>query len=340
MNLSFRARRRLRRLGIALLCLLLISIVIWLCWVVWLERYVVYSREGATLNFDVSSEDLTGEIAVPPAADSTVGIYINEGSNTINLSKDLTPIYGYYADTEALKGGVDAVRSQIMAIPPDMPLMLDVKGINGAFHYSSIVGTSRTSGIDTGAMDKLIKDMSVSEHYLIARLPGLRDWEFGLNNVDCGLFLPSGIGLWMDDDGCYWLDPTATGTMTYLIRIVNELRDLGFDEVVFSDFRFPASDNAVFNGDKMAALSEAAALLVSSCATDSFAVSFASSSTEFPLPQGRSRLYLQDIEAADVLSAVADTGIENPEIYVVLVSKSNDTRYDAYSVMRPVSIYH
>lgn len=339
MNIPYRTRRALRRLGITALILVMISIVIWLCWVIWLERYVVYSRDGATLDLSLSSENLTSELAVPPAEEETVAIYINEGSDTVNLSTELTQMSGYYADGEALKAGIDTVRTQITALSTDIPIMLDVKHINGSFYYSTTVGSTTASDIDIAAMDKLIGDLALSDRYLIARLPGLRDREYGLNNVSNGLFLPSGIGLWMDDQGCYWLNPSASGTMNYLMRIVNELRALGFDEVVFSDFRFPDSDGYTFDGDRTEALTTAAELLVSSCSTDSFAVSFTGGSS-FPLPMGRSRLYLTNVEAADVPSTLDDFEIESPEIYLVFLAESNDTRYDVCSVLRPLDTAH
>lgn len=338
MNIPYRTRRALRRTGLVFAILLLVAIVVWMCWVVWLERYVVYSDDGAELRWELSAQIPEGELAQPPAAEQTIGIYYNEGSNIVDVSTELVQMAGYYANTEAL-ADIPAVREQIMTLSTDVPVLLDVKNVKGAFYYSSSVGGTRADAVDTEAMDSLIADLAKSNRYLIARLPALRDWEFGLNNVDCGLFLPSGMGLWMDDDGCYWLDPTATGTTTYLMRIVTELEELGFDEVVFTDFCFPDGDYT-FDGDRTEAITTAAATLVNTLSTDSFAVSFQSGSTSFPLPEGRSRLYLSGIDASDAQSAATETGIAAPDIYLVFLADSNDTRFDAYSVLRPMSAAH
>ena len=40
-------------LVIAAVCLLLVALVIWGCWFVWLERFVVYSADGAHLRLDI-----------------------------------------------------------------------------------------------------------------------------------------------------------------------------------------------------------------------------------------------------------------------------------------------
>ena len=123
------------------------------------------------------------------------------------------------------------------------------------------------------------------------------------------------------------------------MRIGTELRSLGFDEVVFSDFRFPDSDGYTYSGDKYAAITSAAELLVTSCSTNSFAVSF-NGSTSFPLPEGRSRLYLSDVDAANVKSTMENITLESPEIYVVFLAETNDTRYDVCSVLRPLDNAH
>ena len=250
MHIPYRTRRTLRRLGIALLILLMISVVIWLSWVIWLERYVGNSREGATLNFSLSETGAGAQTAMPPAEQETVAVCVNEGRSSVNVSTELTQFAGFYAASAALKEDLNAVRSQLRTLAPAVPVMLDVKDITGAFYYSTSTGASTDSNLDIAAMDQLIADLARSGRYLIARVPAFRDREFGLNNVEYGLFLPSGIGLWMDDAGCYWLDPTSTGTMNYLRRIVTELRSMGFDEVVCSDFRFPDSTGYTYSGYK------------------------------------------------------------------------------------------
>ena len=66
MNLSYRARRNLRFVLIGALIFLLIAIVLWMVWIIWLDRYVVYTRDGAQLNFDRPLGGFSGEAAEPP----------------------------------------------------------------------------------------------------------------------------------------------------------------------------------------------------------------------------------------------------------------------------------
>ena len=84
MSIPYRTRRVLNRLGIVLMIFLLVGVIAWLCWVVWLERYVVYTADGASLDFEHSAQDIIGEVATPPVAQQNISIYYNEGSDALD----------------------------------------------------------------------------------------------------------------------------------------------------------------------------------------------------------------------------------------------------------------
>lgn len=342
MNLSYRTRRRLRRLGITLLVTVLIALVVWFCWIVWVGRYIVYTPEGARLDFSIDPQLPTGEAAKPPATGQTVPIIYDEPEVEEPLPNyDQTAISGYYVDFEDLCEDVSVVKAQLQQLPAGTAVLLDVKNTKGYFYYSTAVGETTSSDLDIAAMDDLISWLAGSELYTIARLPAFRDWEFGLNNVPSGLPKKDGNGsLWMDDTNCYWLDPTAEDTLNYLVRITAELRGLGFDEVVFKDFRFPNTEKIEFEGDKAQAIADAAAKLVDACATDRFCVSFYSAEPTFALPAGRVRLYLEDVAAADVHSVAQQVATDDPAVHVMFLTTVNDTRFDEYSVLRPLESAH
>ena len=342
MKLTFLAKRRLQRIGLVSLVVILVAILVWLCWVVWLERYVVYSEDGATLNFDVSNRPGTGQIANPPSAGETVPIYINEGSNAIDLENELTQLSGYYVDTDMLQNDLGSVRNTISTLPSGTAVMLELKNIWGSFFYSTNVTDSTLSNkLDVTAVDSLITDLNSRNLYTIAKIPAFRERYYFLidnGNTSCG-FAQSGKGyLWSDEEKCYWMDPTDDAAITWIISIVKELKDMGFDEVVFSEFRIPSTDRISFSGDRTQAIQSAASKLVTACATENFAVSFMTSDTSFPLPEGRTRIYLESVSAKNVGAVAAQVNIDDPQVRIVFVSNTNDTRFDEYGVMRPISM--
>ena len=338
MALSYRARRRLRRILVTLLVILLAALLIWGCWMLWLHKFVYYTADGgAVLDLELAPISGQGELAQRPQNQETIPIYYNEGESVSN-NKELTQLNGYYISSEELVD-ISAVRAQLRTLAKDVPIMLDVKTIYGSFNYSSSVTSSRNSKVDTKQVDSLIKELNASGRYVIARMPAFRDKEYGLNHVDDGVFHSSRGYLWMDDNGCYWLNPAREGTLSHVSRIIHELRSLGFDEVVLYDFRFPETDNIYFDGSQSQAVTAAAQTLLTSCGTDSFAVSFVGSS-QLTMPQGRSRLYLENAAAADAAIIAQSSGLEDPEIRVVFMTDVHDTRFDAYSVLRPLSAAH
>lgn len=339
MKLSYRARQTLKRIGIIALVALLVATLVGALWFIWLERFVIYTRDsGAIFDKTITEEFPAGGLA-QKKEETAVSIYYNEGENTIQTSHELTQLVGYYADTAALEEGVGTVLEQVKALPISTPVMLDVKSPKGAFFYSSSVSTKRDSYIDTATMDQLIAYLNDNQMYAIARLPALRDYEYGLNHVSDGLPTSGGY-LWADDDYCYWLNPSSQGTITYLISIVSELKALGFDEVVFEEFYFPETDKIVFNGDKEQAIATAAHTLLTACSTESFAVSFVGQTPTFPLPEGRSRLYIESANAAQAEAIALQTGLANPAINLVFLTEVHDTRFNAFGVLRPLDAAH
>jgi hypothetical protein len=324
------------RAGIVVLVLVLIVASVGLCWFLWLQRYVIYTKDrGVVIDMSLSEQVPEGQIAqmTPP---ETVPVHYKDGEEEDATGNQLRQMLGFYADEQTLKKDMAMVRRQVKLLEKGTPVMLDVKDAKGKFFYSSVVNDQRSSAIDTAAMDSLIQELKDQDVYLIARLPAFRDYHFGLTATENGLFVASGRYLWADEDYCYWLDPTKEGTLLYLVQIVNELKALGFDEVVFDQFQFPDTDDLKFSGDRTEALNTAAKTLLSTCATDSFALSFVMRAEGFSLPQGRSRLYITDATAAEAAGIAEKVAVADPAINLVFLTPYHDTRFNEYSVLRPI----
>lgn len=337
MNIPYRTRRALHTLGIVLLVLVLVSTVVWMVWLLWLDRYVVYSRDGASINFNASVENLSGEVAVPPQEQETVAIYYNDGANAVSTSTELTQVYGYYLDSAILQqSDIAALTADIKTLPTGTTLMIEVKNIYGEFNYTSALGPE-SAEVDIAAMDQLISYLRTSGIYTVAEVSAFRDYYYGLHNDVYGLPHIDGGYLWADEEYCYWLNPDSSGTMNYLINIVAELKSLGFDEVVFSEFRFPDTEDILYEGDKTESLTNAAATLTANCVSETFAVSFVTDLDTFTLPQGRTRAYIEGVSASQAKSIAAESGMADPTVYLVFLTEAKDTRYDEYGVLRPIT---
>lgn len=338
MNIPYRTRRIIQITAVIALIAVVVAAVVWLCWFTWLQRFVVYTRDGAVLDMNLSQRIPEGQVAVPPETGPTVPIYYNEGENAITTNRELTQLSGYYIDRQALIDGVDTVLQQARQLKRGTPVMLEVKSATGNFFYSSAVAEYRDSKVDAAAVDNLIKEMDKMDLYLIARLPALRDRQYGLNNVNDGIFDTRGAYLFRDEGACYWLNPKRQGTVDYIVQIISELKSLGFDEVVLDYFDFPDTEHMRFNGDKEQALQETANVMAA-LSTGNFTVSFVQN-PGFQVPGDRCRLYIKDATAADVQLMAQMSGLQNPAVSLVFLTDIHDTRFDEFSVLRPLDSAH
>lgn len=341
MNIPYRTRLKIQRTGTVALFVLMVLILVWFCWVVWLERYVVYTRDGATIDFTLSSQELSGVVATPQENSTGIGIYYNEGEYAISTSTDLEQLNGYYVTVSDLVDDFEGVKAKLTALPSGTPVMLEMKNKYGTFYYPSQVSYAQSQAVDVNAVADLVEELKMRGLYLIARVPAYCDYLFGLNNTTSGLPIASGKyrgSLWMDPEGYYWLKPTDAGTLNYLTSIILELKALGFSEVVLGEFRMPASSEYSYSGDSTADLVTAAQALMTDLSTTYFTVSFVVSDSSFALPEGRCRMYLENVSPSSVGLTAAQASISEADIRLVFIADTNDTRYDEYGVLRPLAV--
>ena len=340
MSIPYRTQQKLKHLAVTLLIVLVVGAIVWGLWIVWLQRYVVYTRDkGAVINFELSEKLAKGELAVEPETGMEIEIHYNEGEDMVNVSAELTQMKGYYVTGSMVASDPAGVWAQIQMLTAGTPVMLDMKSIYGTFYYSTGTGRPLSDSADISGVDELIANLRSSGYYTIARVPALRDKEYGRENTRSGLPTSGGY-LWMDDEGCYWLNPAKEDTIMYLMSVASELRDLGFNEVVFTDYYIPTSKKIVFKEDKVQTLTNTAQMLVSNCATDAFAVSFVSDGT-WTAPTGRSRIYRDDIhDPLELATAIQGMTITDPAIRLVFITSNMDTRFESYGVMRPINVAH
>ena len=342
LNLTYETRRKLLKAGIITLVAALILTVVWACWLVWLDRHVFYTRDGAVVDFTLTEDSYgQGTLALPPEEQVNASIYYDVGVTSEELAHMLTRMDGYYVDAEMLVNDIDTVRAAVSVLPVGSAVMVELKNIKGNFYYSTTLeGAKTVKDVDIEAIDRLLADMNQRNLYTIATVPAFRDRAYGLSHTNNGLpFVGGGGALWLDEQNCYWLNPGKSGTLGYLQNIAAELQELGFDEVMFTDFRFPDTNQLDYSGNKSEAIQKAANTLVEKCSTDTFAVSFMATGSTVNAVDGRSRLYLQNVDAASAAAAAAKQEAEDPSVNVVFLTDSFDTRYEEFGVLRPITSF-
>ena len=342
---SYRNRQRIRTLLIALGIALAVLIVAAICIVIYLQRYIVYTRDGAHLDFGSrpgASEADTGETTLQ---NPEFQIEENDVLPDVAVEVDTTPesetptgmarISGVYVTADMLTD-IDQLTEALDALDGQTAVLLDLKSIYGNYYYhTSIPGSELSSAVDADAVDQLIADLAArNDRYLIARIPAFRDSAYALANQDCGLPLESGA-LWMDSDSCYWLDPANDQVLSHLESVALELQSLGFDEVVFTDFSFPDSTNISYDGDRSTVVLDAAKRLSENLSSESIALSLAT--TDPSLAAYAQRVYLTESSGSAVQSLAGSfSSVYEPLAeHVVFVTDSRDTRFADYGLLQP-----
>lgn len=337
-KLTWRTRKRLKTSAIVLGSIAALSTLLWVCWVLWLGRFVVYSRDGVRLDFDWVTPG--SFVAAVPPEEPTINIRYDDGDEpVVEKSRELEKLTGCTISIDMLTGDIAELDEAIRQQPKGTAIALELKSGSGNFYYKTSMPKAKVSSkVDTDALGELLDYLAKADYYTIAMVPAFRDRAYGLDNTSYGIHHSSGRYLWAGDDKCYWLDPAKNGTRAWLVEIASELRDLGFDEVVFTDFCFPPTEDILYEGDKLAVLNETAAHLVYNLATEDFCVSFLCSEEGFRLPEGRTRLYRDKVDASMAQSVAEGVTVPDTQINLVYLTEAMDTRFDAYSVLRPLQL--
>ncbi len=346
MAIPYRTRRFFKQFFTLLLALVLFSALVLILWFLWLNRYVVYSQDGAHLDFSQNVQYAPGVSPVEPEPLPTITVHDKkEEEQEEEVSTALTRFSGYFVTLEQLTSDFDAVSAQLQALPEGSTVLLQLKDVRSYVYYTSEIGKENPN-FETKLVDELVATLQSKGHYLIAQIPSFQEYYYIMENerdrVPYGLPKAGGNGsLWLDKAGpCYWMNPASDGTLTQLIQLVTELRGLGFREVVFADFRFPNTDKIAFGGDKMEALNTAAAMLVKTCATEKFGASFTRTTPGLSLPESRTRRYLTGVSGADITEVAGSASLGDVTAQLVFLTDSGDTRFDDYCVLRPLDSAH
>ena len=336
---SYRNKRRARIilavLGVAVLAVLLACILRF----IYLQRYLVYGNDGVTLDFEQDLQSDRGPMETQDLSDYPVEVLAPEENMAVSAqaSEEMTRLSGFYATTSMLLD-MPSVTDALEEQESISALLLDMKSIYGNFYYASTIPGAVQSSADIPAITAMLEELKGRDKlYLIARVPSFSDNNFALANQSCGLPLSSGA-LWMDSEGCYWLDPLEEEVQNYLISIAMELSNMGFDEVVFSNFYVPDSTNIVY--DREVTRAEAAIQAAESirAALESYPIRVSFGSVDPQVIQYSDRVYLEASDGSTVAGLVDSfrDSLEDTAVQVVFLTASRDTRFEGYGILRPL----
>lgn len=238
---SYRGRGSKWKILIALILLLVIAAA---ASVIYLQQYLVYGADGRRW-LDLPWWQTEKEDASPavneqdPELGAGVDIVVQEPEEPepkAMVVRSLASAPLTQADWEAFKA------ASIPAGEEDSAVAVRLKIPNGTVYFesaSAVSGTvkvAREAGETAAALSALTSEEGL---HTIAVMSCLQDYKAANTNAKGRGLRNKGGYIFYDGSNSLWLDPTKPAAREYVCAIAREIAELGFDELLLTDFCYP-----------------------------------------------------------------------------------------------------
>ena len=254
----YRGRRRGRFPVVPIVTALLILLAVAVILFYGLQKYAVYSKDGVKLAIPGLTQlpaaetddgeplpsgprplsDVPADIVVDPADYSAVAL--RDGA-------DVQPLHGRWYTQKQMRAG--ALAALGAATQTSDTLVLEMVDFDGALFWASPSETASAYAVNGQAdLAELLAPLKEKGYTLAAAVSCTR--QTLLAKRCPAMALRNAAGDPYSDERGAWLDPYSLQAREYLLSLLTELRDAGFDEIVLTGLSFPANDKAVYYGQQ------------------------------------------------------------------------------------------
>ncbi|MBR5490772.1 MAG: hypothetical protein IKV79_05820 [Oscillospiraceae bacterium] len=268
----YRGRRKYGWIVTLVLFLLIIALMAGI-WVFYdRQKYIRYEKDGLSLvgegelSVDNEEEEDESGILAPPVTNAQVVIEMPDYSTMKSMvTSSLDTIQALYVDADKMTAQNIAYYPAILAESPTKynALVMNIKDRDGMLrYYSQIPLVSSYSVNGTETLKETLGNLKSTGLWLVAEVSCLGDSAMAVRNSPIGL--KNSMGGVLTDENCSWLDPYNTQTREYIVSIMQELKDMGFDEVLLTNVCLPAGQ-AVQYSQPMSAVPDSVSAISSLC---------------------------------------------------------------------------
>ena len=294
----------------------------------WQEQQA-QKRQEAVSSQEVSEDQSAVEDASTPAPDASVTPEPEPEPEPAPVVPE--PVKGMKAVELPLSALLDGTAAQSLTDQGADAVVVTMKDREGRLGWQSqqpLAAKAQVNSTDAEINQKLT-DWNAGETWTVARVVCFRDntVPYHQNSVA----LRASYGNWRDDMKLRWLDPASPDAQSYIVGLVGELAQLGFDEILLEDCAMPiagnlgviqwsSADPAVISGflAQAKAAAEAGGAKLSIRTTVEVAADQISNGglTKDVLNQNAYRIWMPAGET-DILPVLTAAGVEKPEERVV-----------------------
>lgn len=229
---SYRGRRSttdvLKTVALILVVLVVLAVAgVWMA-----QKYIVYDDGGYHLELPFFQKEGPAQepedfrVAVEPAA-SQPEETPEEGEPLLaTVTVPLSAVEDGSAEALAAQAGANSV-------------LLDMKTDRGQLGFVSQLAMAASAGVNAGQADinRQLQALNSGELYTVARLSCFRDHALAKDET-YAIRTNSGYR-WTDPEELRWSSPASQAVQDYLVALMVELAQLGFDEILLTDCGFP-----------------------------------------------------------------------------------------------------
>lgn len=217
-----------------------------------LQKYARISDNGVKVVFSESENTAEAETETPVQEslvfDTVVPEIVFEAPDYSRIvakaGKNVSPVRAIYLEAEEISE--ERLTNAAASLVDGNALMLEMKPRSGQLVWRSNASLAISYGLYTdtdfsNALPALIPSLKTQENgkevYLVAQISCFIDELLATRSTQYALRTASGFN-YTDENGT-WLDPYNTEVRNYIIELVRELFDMGFDEVALADVMHP-----------------------------------------------------------------------------------------------------
>ena len=227
------------------------------------QRYMVYDMDGS-YHFELPWSRRGGD------AQTTLRRGFRQELEIVIEEPDVPeeePVRAQELDVSALQGGMTRA---LEALPEEInAVAIRLKNTDGELLYpSALPAAIEAKAVAGGSIARTsIETLTGSDRYAIAMLSALHDSRYSVaNRAEAAILQRAYRGnIWYAPDSTFYLAPEKEAARQYLAGIAAEVAALGFDELLFDEFGYPAAGRLgnIMTDDRDMTQQEALALLAS-----------------------------------------------------------------------------
>lgn len=204
------------------------------------QRYMVYDMDGSYhFEFPWFRRAGDGQQVTHRGTRQDLEIIIHRPDEPAEAQ----PMRARELDAPALAGGMSRALAEL---PEEInTVAIRLKTVDGDLLYPSALPAAIEAKAVAGSSiaESSLRELTASDFYTIARLAALHDSRFSFAHMTEAAIEQKAYKnyIWYAPDSSFYLAPEKELARQYLVSIAREVASLGFDELLFDEFGYPAA---------------------------------------------------------------------------------------------------